>query len=151
MRSPSRPISFATSFLLALLLGACSTVPDLSASEAYIRAGAKGWADSVATGDTTVLERILAEDFVGVDPQGNFYDKATMIANTRQAPKFFASNQIGKVTVRFYGHTAVAQGEENWVRHQGERGRFVWTDTWVHRNGTWQIVAAQDASVKDKP
>ena len=30
-----------------------------------------------------------------------------------------------------------------------ERGRFVWTDTWVYRNGLWQIVAAQDANVKD--
>lgn len=92
----------------------------------------------------------MADDFVGVDPQGNFYDKATMIANTRQTPKYFASNAIGKVTVRFYGNTAVAQGEENWVRHKGERGRFVWTDTWVYRSGALQIVAAQDASVREK-
>lgn len=142
-----------SAILLAVVsLGAtgCSAVPDQMDAEAYIREGAKQWAESVASGDTLALERILADDFVGVDPQGNFYDKATMIENTRQAPKYFASNKIGKVTVRFFGSTAVAQGEESWVRRQGERGRFVWTDTWVRRNGKWQIVSAQDASVKDK-
>lgn len=87
------------------LVAGCSTLPDRIEAEAYIREGAKQWADSVATGDTSALERILADDFVGVDPQGNFYDKATMLANTRQAPKYFASNKIGKVTVRFFGAT----------------------------------------------
>lgn len=145
-----RPGAWMAVVALAALPG-CSTLPDQKQGEAYIRQGAAQWAASVASGDTSTLERILAEDFRGVDPKGNFYDKATMIANTREAPKYFAANQIGQVTVRFYGHTAVAQGEESWTRHSGERGRFVWTDTWVYRNGQWQIVAAQDASVKDPP
>ena len=42
------------------------------------------------------------------------------------------------------GDTAVAQGSESWVRQTGERGRFVWTDTWILREGRWQIVAAGD-------
>ncbi len=137
--------------MVALCLIGCASVPDLVQADAYIRDGARQRAESVASGDVSVLERILAEDFVGVDPKGNVYDKATMLADTREAPKYFASNTIGNVTVRFFGATAVAQGEENWVRRNGQRGRFVWTDTWVYRSGEWQIVAAQDASVKDKP
>jgi hypothetical protein len=31
-----------------------------------------------------------------------------------------------------------------WSVATGERGRFVWTDTWVRRKGKWQIVAAED-------
>ena len=47
--------------------------------------------------------------------------------------------------VRFYGNTAVAQGDETWVRRSdSSAGRFVWTDTWVLHNGNWQIVAAED-------
>ncbi|MGE5212905.1 MAG: hypothetical protein ACM3NN_04335 [Nitrospirota bacterium] len=46
--------------------------------------------------------------------------------------------------VRFYGNTAIAQGSESWEKRSGERGRFVWTDTWLLRNGHWQIVAAED-------
>jgi aminopeptidase C len=48
------------------------------------------------------------------------------------------------VKVRFYGNTAIAQGSESWEKRSGERGRFVWTDTWLLRNGHWQIVAAED-------
>ena len=118
---------------------------DLSANN-----GGWQWAASVATGATTDLERIIADDFVGVDPQGNLYDKAKMLSNTREAPKYFASNRIGPVKVRFYGETAIAQGEETWVRLRGDphTGRFVWTDTWVRRSGKWQIVAAQDVIAK---
>jgi hypothetical protein len=52
--------------------------------------------------------------------------------------------------VRFYGNTAVAQGSETWEKRNGERGRFVWTDTWIRRNGTWQILAAEDLIAPEK-
>jgi len=50
------------------------------------------------------------------------------------------------VKVHFFGDTAVAQGNESWVRRTGTPllGRFVWTDTWILRNGKWQIVASED-------
>ncbi len=31
-----------------------------------------------------------------------------------------------------------------------ECGPFVWTDTWVRRNGKWQIVAAEDLIVPEE-
>jgi ketosteroid isomerase-like protein len=130
---------------LVLLLGGCASLQSYGDAEEYIREGSRQWAESVQTGDTTALERILAEDFVGIDPKGQRYDKATMISNTKDAPKYFLSNRLNGVTIRFFGNTAVAQGDESWVRRKNnERGRFVWTDTWVKRNGRWQIVAAQD-------
>jgi ketosteroid isomerase-like protein len=115
-------------------------------TERYIIESERQWAESVATGDTATIERILADDFVGVDPKGPFYDKAKMISDTREAPKYFVSNHANDIKVRFYGDTAVAQGSETWERRSGKprRGRFVWTDTWVKRNGKWQIVAAED-------
>jgi ketosteroid isomerase-like protein len=115
-------------------------------AERYIKESERQWAESVATGDASVIERILADDFAGVDPDGSLYDKTKMIADTREAPKVFVSNHLNEVTVRFYGDAAVAQGNESWVRRTGSplRGRFVWTDTWIRRNGRWQIVAAED-------
>ncbi|HWN65195.1 MAG TPA: nuclear transport factor 2 family protein, partial [Candidatus Binatus sp.] len=110
----------------------------------YIIESELQWAESVASGDTGPVERILANDFLGVDPKGNLYDKAKMISDTREAPKFFISNRLNRVKVRFYGDTAIAQGSESWEQRTGERGRFVWTDTWIRRSGRWQIVAAED-------
>jgi hypothetical protein len=112
----------------------------------YICDSERAWAESVATGDPTAVKRILADDFIGVDPKGAFYRKAEMIADTAKASEYFSSNQIDDVIVRFYGNTAVAQGSETWRRKKGSpaTGRFVWTDTWLKRNATWQIIAAED-------
>jgi hypothetical protein len=74
-----------------------------------------------------------------------------MVAYTREAPKEFISNHLNDVKVRFFGDTAVAQGNESWVRRTVTplNGRFVWTDTWLHRNGKWQIVASEDLIVPE--
>jgi ketosteroid isomerase-like protein len=125
--------------LLCLLCCAfcqCTKHHDEKKSERYIAEAERQWAESVASGDTRTIERILADDFVGVDPKGGSYDKAKMIAETRNAPKYFASNRLNKVKVRFYGETAIAQGDESWERRSGERERFVWTDTWLRRSWT---------------
>jgi ketosteroid isomerase-like protein len=115
--------------------------------ERYIVESERQWAESVANGDASVVERILADDFLGVDPDGNLYEKAKMVAYMHEAPKEFISNHLNDVKVRFFGDTAVAQGDESWVRRTGTplRARFVWADTWILRTmGKWQIVASED-------
>jgi ketosteroid isomerase-like protein len=117
-----------------------------SSFERYIKDSESQWAEAGVKGDTATIERILADDFVGVAPDGSFYDKAAEIANTRAQKGNTLSNHLIDVKVRFFGDTAVAQGSERWEKRSGEpkRGRYVWTDTWVHRNDKWQIVAAED-------
>jgi ketosteroid isomerase-like protein len=135
-------------FVLAVMLCGgflgCGGTYDQKEAERFITESEKQWAESVASGDVTVIQRILADDFVGVDPKGELYDKAKMISETADAPKSFSSNRLNEVKVRFYGDTAIAQGNESWEQKNGERGRFVWTDTWLRRNGRWQIAAAED-------
>ena len=140
----------ATSFLgiVAKLLP-----PDINQTEAeqYIVESEKQWAEAVASGDSSVARRILAEDFLGVEPDGSFYDKAKEIENAPDGPRQFVSNHANEIRVRFYGDAAVAQGSESWVRRSGspKRGRYVWTDTWIKRDGKWQVVAAEDVGVPD--
>jgi uncharacterized protein (TIGR02246 family) len=136
-------IVFCWSFIL---ITGCTSKIDYEKAEQYIKESEKQWAESVASGDTSVIQRVLADDFMGVDPDGNQYKKQQMVDDTRNAPKYFLSNHLNNVIVRFYGNTAVAQGHETWVRRTGEpaTARFVWTDTWVYRNNKWQIVAAED-------
>jgi len=119
---------------------------DRAEVEKYIVQSSIEWAESVATNDASVLERILADDFVWVFPNGKIKDKAEAIADAKQGPGNFISNHIDWVHVRFFGTTAVAQGSETWKKKAGKQldGRFVWTDVWVLRNGKWQIVASTD-------
>ena len=139
--------------ILCVVACGCMRQRDQSEVERYIIESERQWAESVATGDASVVERILADDFVGVDPKGRLYDKATMVSDTHDAPNYFVSNRANEIKVRFYGDTAVAQGSETWERRTGDplRGRFVWTDTWLRRNGKWQIVAAEDLVAPEQP
>lgn len=141
-------------FLVCLVLCSCTSEQrNRAEDERYIIDSERRWAESVATGDASVVERILADDFVGVDPKGRLYDKAKMVSDTRDGAKYFVSNHANEVKVRFYGDTAVAQGSETWERRSGDplRGRWVWTDTWVRRNDKWQIVAAEDLTAPEQP
>ena len=117
---------------------------DYEKAERYIRESEKQWAEAVASGDSTVIQRILADDFIGVDTKGNQYNKQHEVHSTQDAPKYFKSNHLNDVKIRFYGNAAVAQGSESWVKRSGDSGQFIWTDTWIYREGKWQIVAAED-------
>lgn len=146
-----RRVLFGAALFVAAMLVVRAQSPGNAEAERYIKESERQWAESVAFGDSSVVARILADDFVGVDPDGSLYDKAKMVKDTASAPKYFASNHLNEVKVRFYGDAAVAQGNESWVRKSGSpvHGRFVWTDTWIKRNGKWQIVAAEDLTVSE--
>jgi uncharacterized protein (TIGR02246 family) len=128
--------------------------PSQGSVEKYIRDSEAQWAEAVANGDVSVMQRILADDYIGVDAgDGHLYDKAEAISWTGEHHNEFISNHLNDVKMRFFGNTAVAQGSESWERRVGEprRGRFVWTDTWLLRNGRWQIVAAEDLIASPLP
>jgi ketosteroid isomerase-like protein len=141
---PTRIPMILAFFLLVTSLAHVQTSGDHASDRAYIRQAESDWAESVVTNDVSVLERILADDFVGVDIDGSHYSKADAIKDFRTKPSEFVSNHLNEVEIRFYGDAAVAQGNESWKKKDGTLGKFVWTDTWIRRNGKWQIVAAED-------
>ncbi|MFD0740204.1 nuclear transport factor 2 family protein [Lysobacter koreensis] len=99
-------------------------------------------AESLGRNDSSVLERIFAQDCVWVLPDGTVLDKAQAI-QAMQAGEPYSLLRATAVTVRVFGNVAVAHGEDEW-RKGGDRGTFSWTSTWLRRNGKWQIVQVQD-------
>jgi ketosteroid isomerase-like protein len=128
-----------------------SASEDYSQAEAeqYIQASEAAWAESVAGREAAVVERILADDCIWV-LDGEVWDKARAVADASKGAGDFLSNHLDYAHVRLFGATAVVQGRETLTRRGGKTGSFVWTDTWVLRNGQWQIVAAEDISVPIK-
>lgn len=108
------------------------------------------WAEVCATHDTSVLVKVLADDFVGTNTEGKLYTKPEDIEKTHNSAKKYVSGRLDNLKVRFFGNdVAVVHGVETCTRRM-EEGKEkpeinVWTDTWLNRNGRWQIVAAQDA------
>ena len=125
------------------------TADEYVKAEKYIIECATDWAESVVTGDKSRRKVYFADDFVGTGTDGDRYDKSAVIRETGPSD-VYVSNTINSIEVKFYGETAIAYGDETWVKKDGSSGRWVWTDIWLRRDGNWQIVAAQDVDAPVK-
>jgi ketosteroid isomerase-like protein len=137
------------SFVLIIIAAGTARAGDAysrTEAERYIKDSESAWAESVTTNDSSVVTRILADDCVWV-LDGEVVDKSRAVLAAEHGPGDFLSNHLDYAHVRFFGDTAVVQGSETWTRNGGQKGHFVWTDTWVRRHGQWRIVAAEDVSV----
>lgn len=111
----------------------------------------RDWTQSFVTMDVAANERIVADDYLGTEPDGRRSKKADIIAEAKTGE--LLSNDLNEddTTIRFYGETAVVNGSESWKRKSdGKTGRWIWTDVFVKRKGKWQVVASQDLEVLDK-
>ena len=97
---------------------------------------------------TNVVDEYVADDFVGTSPAGPIYTKADMLKE-HSAPGAARDCKLLSAKVRYFGPTvAVIYGSETAI-HKVADGKeikrtLIWTDTWMKRNGKWQIIAVQD-------
>jgi uncharacterized protein DUF4440 len=106
------------------------------------------WAESGCT-HSGIMQTILADDFQGTAPNGSRYSKSEAIEREKTSKLQFRECHLNDAKVHFFGdNIAVVYGSESAIRKppdgQEHTGTLIWTDTWLKRNGSWQIVAAQD-------
>ena len=119
----------------------------------FIKAAEGKWA-SLACSPQPDLKAVIADDFQGTSPSGRRYGKDEAI--TTDTKSLSRDCQLGEVKVRFFGDSiAIAYGAESWTDKANDgkdtKRCQVWTDTWLKREGKWQIVAAQDTSLPCNP
>lgn len=106
------------------------------------------WAEAACT-HNKIAEKILAEDFQGTSPEGQRYTRSEEVSDTADTSKSARDCRLIDAKVRFFGDSlAIVYGSESSARRENdgtEQSRcLIWTDTWLKRNGNWQIIAAQD-------
>ncbi len=111
------------------------------------------WAEGVCTNNGVIAE-LLAEDFRGTSTNGERYNKADELRD-EEGPHSAHSCGLDEAKVRFFEeNVAIIYGSEHAIgkdkMHPEAKQCQVWTDTWLKRNGKWQIVAAQDNKVECK-
>jgi ketosteroid isomerase-like protein len=111
----------------------------------------RDWTQSFVAMDVATNERIVADDYIGTEPDGKRTSKADLITEVKTG-EALVSNHLNEedVVIHFYGDTAVVKGSESWKRKDGKTGRWIWTDVMVKRNGKWQVVSSQDLEQLDK-
>jgi len=96
------------------------------------------------------LKEVFADEFQGTWINGSRYGKDQALS----PPKYRHRDcQLGDVKIQFFGESvAIAYGSESGIRIEadGKESKLclVWTDTWLKRDGKWQIIAAQDVAVE---
>ncbi len=111
------------------------------------------WAEGVCT-NNGVIAGLLAEDFQGTTTHGERYSKADEMRDEK-GPHTAHGCALDDAKVRFFGDdVAIIYGSEHATgkdkMHPDAKVCQVWTDTWLKRDGKWQIVAAQDNRVDCK-
>jgi hypothetical protein len=116
----------------------------------------KTWGDAGLKGDSAVLERILADDFIGNSPTG-VATKAQNIAEakTNAADITNATYVADEYTVRFLDantavmtHRAVEKGLNKGKDYTDQHRSM---HVWVKRDGRWQVLASQATPIPQKP
>ena len=100
------------------------------------------WLNSYLRGDKQTFERIVADNFTRTDESGKFATKAEEKELVRAPPasvKVSLTNE--DVQVRVYGKTAIVTGRIVSKVQGGLNFQSRFTDTFVKRNGRWQVVA----------
>jgi Domain of unknown function (DUF4440) len=115
------------------------------------------WAEGVCT-NNGVISELLADDFQGTSTAGERYNKADELRDEK-APHSAHGCALDDAKVRFFSlssgeDVAILYGSEHSTgkdkTHPDAKVCQVWTDTWLKRNGKWQIAAAQDNKVDCK-
>src|SRR5262245_25055819 len=94
--------------------------------------------------DAATLDRIYADDFIGVGPSGTVRTKPQVISDFTSGALKFQSITTDEVQVRVYENTAVETGLSTMVGQ--DKGKPVPRDTrftrvWVKQQGHWRLVA----------
>ena len=94
--------------------------------------------------DAAALDRIYADDFIGVGPSGTVRTKPQVLADFTSRELKFQSITTDEVQVRVYENTAVETGRSTMIGQ--DKGKDVPRDTrftrvWVKQRGLWRLVA----------
>lgn len=113
------------------------------------------WNDADLKRDVSWYEKNLAHDYSGVSSRtGSISDKADDVADARAPKTKLLSAELSDLDARVSRDTAVVTGV-NHVKGTDDKGqafdrRVRFTDTFIRRDGRWQVWATQGTPVVDK-
>ena len=94
--------------------------------------------------DAATLDRIYADDFIGVGPSGTVRTKPQVLSDFTSGELKFQSITTDEVRIRIYGNTALETGRSTMIGE--DKGKAVprdnrFTRVWVKQHGRWRLVA----------
>ena len=136
-----------------VLLVAATTLPAIQAIgqqdqgqvEQEVKKVERQWLDAYEKHDAAAMDKIVANDWTGTFPDGSVQTKEVVMRLVKHprppempGPSFTSED----VKARVYGDTVILTGRIITAWPSGSRQQARYTDTYVKRNGNWQVVAS---------
>jgi hypothetical protein len=114
---------------------------------------ADAWATAELHGDTAFLEKLLADDFIGIGPLGFFLTKQEWLTRHQSGDLRYESFSLDEVKVRVYNDAAILIGRQTQnATYRGNNipGQFRIALVFV-RQGQWRLANLQLSTIGQPP
>lgn len=106
--------------------------------------------------DIAFLNKILADDFFALNPQGRLLDKAGQLENLKRPDRTLKVLNARETHVQFYAHGEVAVLTEHVTVDGTDKGKpfggeYRFLRVFAKQNGNWKVVLAQGSPMPDQP
>jgi ketosteroid isomerase-like protein len=108
------------------------------------------WLKAMMQNDVATVNRLLADDYLGINPDGTLQTKADALAQQRSGTMKVSNIDPENVKVRVYGDTAVVTSRVAVQGHDGNRdigGRYHYTHVYSRKSGDWKIVSFEASRI----
>jgi ketosteroid isomerase-like protein len=140
--------------LWTLTQPAFATLPHHSSHEVHkeIETLEMQWRQAQLSNDVAVMDRLLADDYIGISASGTIETKAEALALRRAGTLHITVLDLNDLKVRIYGDTAVVTSRADLAGTNGASdisGRYRYTRVYNKRFGQWKIVSFEASRIHD--
>jgi len=95
------------------------------------------------------VARFMADEYALVTSEGTTITKPEMLRFVQSDDFPFTSMTAENLKVQVFGAAAVVKGLLRWSDKNHKTGHFLFTDTWLKRDGRWQCLATHESGMKE--
>jgi hypothetical protein len=143
----NRIAKLGIALLIAFSLISCGQTKGLAITQDELVRRTQELMDSVAPGNQEPWKKYYADDATYFDEKGRAMDKAALVKDVSPMPTGYSGSiKVLNPRSHIFADTAILSydlDETETIFGNNMKARYHGTDTWMFRNGQWQIVAGQ--------
>jgi ketosteroid isomerase-like protein len=136
-----------------LIFGQAKKQTQATSAEQELIQAEKEWNDAILKRDVASMKRIIADDGMGMSPEGNITPKAEMITDLTTGASTLTSVIVDDITARVLGDIGVTWSlttEKTQLKGNTTTSQYRHLTSWVKRSGSWQLFAGSSAKIVKK-
>jgi ketosteroid isomerase-like protein len=110
------------------------------------------WRQAQLSNDVDAMDRLLADDYIGINANGMIETKSDALASRRAGTLHITSLDLSDLKVRVYGNTAVVTSRADLEGNSGQKsisGRYRYTRVYTRQAGQWKIVSFEASRIEE--